>query len=126
MTTRGLRLAVLERSVLVFLADVSFHARVALVDICGDWRLHVFGVEDLVHDVVAVGFHVLLWFSQSVVFYSGIRNFTHVNLVRRPTVHSQGLDLGDMGAQLAVQRSTSHAQKDSHLLPNHQYLVFSR
>lgn len=60
MTTRGLGLAVLERSVLVFLADVSFHARVALVDIGGDWRLDVLGVEDFVHDVVAVGFHVLL------------------------------------------------------------------
>lgn len=96
MTARGLGLAVLERSMLVFLADVTFHARVALVDIGGDWRLDVFGVEDLVHDVVAVGFHV-------------------VNLIRRPTVHSQGLDLGDMGAQLAVQRSTSHAQEYSHI-----------
>lgn len=53
------------------------------------------------------------------VLYSGIQRFTHVNLIRRPTVHSQGLDLGDMGAQFAVQRSTSHAQEYTHLLPNH-------
>jgi len=51
---------------LVFLADVSFHARVTLVDIGWDWRLDVFGVENFVHDIVAVGFHVLSWFSQSV------------------------------------------------------------
>jgi hypothetical protein len=54
------------------------------------------------------------------------KRFAHINLVRRPTVHSQGLDLRDMGAQFAVQRSTSHAQEDSHLLPNHQYLEFSK
>ena len=60
MATRGLGLSVLKRSVLVFLTDVSFHARVALVDIGGNWRLDIFGVEDFVHDVVAVGFHILL------------------------------------------------------------------
>lgn len=59
MTTRGLGLSVFERSVLVFLADVSFHARVALIDISGNWRLDVLRVENFVHDVVAVGFHVL-------------------------------------------------------------------
>lgn len=53
-----------------------------------------------------------------------VKKFTHINLVRRPTVHGQGLDLGDMGAQFAMQRSTSHAQEESHLLPNHQYLMF--
>lgn len=40
---------------------------------------------------------------------------THVNLFRRPCVHAQGLDLGDMCAQLAVDCGAPHAQKDTHL-----------
>lgn len=127
MTTRGFGLSVLERSVLVFLPDVSFHARVGLVDIGRDGRLNILGVEDFVHDVIAMRFHVL-YRSSRLAFApcAVIDRFTHINLIRGPTVHSQRLNLGDMGAQLAMQRGAPHTQEDSHLLPSHQYLCLSR
>lgn len=40
---------------------------------------------------------------------------THINLFRSPSVHGQGLDLGDMRAQLSVQCGATHAKEDTHL-----------
>lgn len=40
---------------------------------------------------------------------------THVDLLRRPRIHGQRLDLGDVRAQFAVQRGAAHAQEDAHL-----------
>lgn len=59
MTTGRFRLPVFQGSILVFLADEAFHARVGLVDIGGDGRLDVLRVVDLVHDGVAVRSHTL-------------------------------------------------------------------
>ena len=50
LATRGLRLAVFQRSILIFLPDESFHARIGLVDIGRNWGFDIFGIEDLVHE----------------------------------------------------------------------------
>ena len=40
---------------------------------------------------------------------------TYVDLIIGPPVHTQGLDLGYVGAQLAVDRGASHAQENAQL-----------
>lgn len=40
----------------------------------------------------------------------------YLDLFVRPTVHTQGLHLGYVGAQLSVDRRASHAKKDTQLL----------
>lgn len=120
MATWGLGFAVLQGSVLVFLPDELFHARILFVDIGGHRRLDVLRVEDLVHERIAVGFHILENIPQlaSCLFslpLSWIQDFTHINLIRRPTVHTQRFDLGDMGAQFPMQRGAPHAQENAHL-----------
>lgn len=44
---------------LVFLPDEALHTCIGLVDIGGNRGLHVPRVEDLVHKVVAMRFHIL-------------------------------------------------------------------
>lgn len=84
----------LESSIHVFLADESFHGGVGLVNV----DRHR-------------GF-LSLWVVYLVA--GEIPNLAHIiNLLVRPAVHSQGLDLADMSAQFAMNRSTPHAKKDS-------------
>ena len=59
MATGRFGLAVLQGPVLVFLPDELFHARILFVDIGGHRRLDVLRIEDLVHDRITVGFHIL-------------------------------------------------------------------
>lgn len=40
---------------------------------------------------------------------------SHVDLLVGPAVHAQGLDLGNVRAQLSMDRSTSHAEEDTQL-----------
>lgn len=44
------------------------------------------------------------------------RRVPYLDLVAAPAVHTQRLDLGDVGAELAVQRSTSYAQEYAQLI----------
>lgn len=56
--------------------------------------------------------------------YLGITITTHIDLIVRPCIHTQRFDLGDMCAQLAMQRRTSHADKDSNLfMYSDQYIL---
>lgn len=49
---------------------------------------------------------------------------THIDLVVRPCIHAQRFDLGDMCAQLAMQRRTSHADKNTNLfMYSDQYIL---
>jgi hypothetical protein len=41
----------------------------------------------------------------------------HLDLLVGPAVHAQRLDLGYVGAQLAVDRSAPHAEEDAQLWP---------
>lgn len=40
----------------------------------------------------------------------------HLDLVVTPTVHAKGFDLRNVGAELAVQRSTSYAEEYAQLV----------
>jgi hypothetical protein len=54
MTTRGFWFSILQGTILVFLPDVPLHARIGLVDVFGDRRFDVLGIEDLVHEGISV------------------------------------------------------------------------
>lgn len=130
MTTGRLLFHLVEGAVLVFLANEAFHASVGLVHVGRNRRLDVLRVVDLVHDVVSVRFHILdnptgqRLRSLVVPNPSRITIITHIDLVVRPCIHAQGFDLGDMCAQLAMQRRTSHANKDSNLfMYSNQYIL---
>lgn len=40
---------------------------------------------------------------------------TYVDLLVCPAIHAERLDLGDVCAQLSMDRSTAHAEKDAQL-----------
>ena len=102
---------------LVFLPDEALHARIGFVDIGGNGRLDVSRVEDLVHQGVAVRFHILREFDQNLSRLSPVycSRDTHIDLVRCPTIHTQGFNLGDMGAHFPMQSSAAHTQENAHL-----------
>jgi hypothetical protein len=100
------------------LSNKAFHARVCLVDVDRGRGLDIFRVVDLVHEVVSVRFHVLYdarRVSLSPVPFAGGRGCTHINLFGRPGIHRQGLDLGYVRAQLAVECGAPHAKENAHL-----------
>lgn len=78
----------------VLLPNVPLHGAVDLVDVDGDLGLNVAWVIRLVRFDVSNPLHVI-----------------DVRIV--PLIHAQGLDLGDVGAQLAMDGGASHAQKDA-------------
>lgn len=43
---------------------------------------------------------------------------THIDLFVRPTIHAQRFDFRNVCAQLSMDRGTSHAEKDTQLLPS--------
>lgn len=118
LATRGLGLSIFQGSVLIFLPDKSFHARIGLVDIGRDGGLDIFRVENLVHEQIAVRFHVLDHRAGPVSSRVSLQDqgkFTYIHLFGRPSVHGQGLDLGNMCSQLAVDCGAPHTQEDTHL-----------
>ena len=103
--------------VLIFLPDKPFHARIVLVHVGGNLWLDAPWVVQLVHNSVTVRFHVLTkpTLSTRDLCYCGIPECAHINLVCCPGVHAQRFNLGNMCAQLSVQRGATHAKEDANL-----------
>lgn len=102
---------------LVLLPDEAFHDSFYFVGI--DWYcwLSVARVVGVIGVYVANALHVLcLVRTPDRVVVHGWYEIPYLDLVAAPTVHTQGLDLGDMGAELAVQRSTSYAEEYTQLV----------
>ena len=95
------------------MTDEPFHGGVDLVKIERYSRFDILRVVGLVYCHIAVLPHIL--YSISPDLEDILRDRSYLNLVRRPRVHAEGLDFGDMCAQFPVQRGTSHAQEHAQL-----------
>jgi len=79
------------------LANKAFHDTTDLVSVGRNVGPDILGVEGAVRCRVSYALHV-------------------VDLVRRPAIHAQRLDLRNVGAHFAMDGSAAHAEEDSKLL----------
>jgi len=93
-SARASCIAARESAQFVFLADIPLQHSIHFVDIDRNLWFNVFRIIGLVRHDVAHALHA-------------------VHVLRAPGVHTQALDLADVCAQLPVQCSAAHTQKDS-------------